>query len=113
MDKMNKAPIVVLVVGIVILLTFQNFKVLGLIGLIIFMIGVVLVAKEMHNQDCIKLIKEINANLKKIGFSDEEIKERQHELRVSTKPQLKQRKRQTEEEIERKRTSEFFDPLDK
>lgn len=113
MDKMNKTPIVVLVVGIVILLTFQNFKVLGLIGLIIFMIGVVLVAKEMHNQDCIKLIKEINANLKKLGFSDEEIKERQHELRVSTKPQLKQRKRQTEEEIEHKRTSEFFDPLDK
>ncbi|MDG5464056.1 hypothetical protein QAC99_13520 [Staphylococcus aureus] len=113
MDKMNKAPIVVLVVGIVILLTFQNFKVLGLIGLIIFMIGVVLVAKEIHNQDCIKLIKEINANLKKLGFSDEEIKERQYELRVSTKPQLKQRKRQTEEEIERKRTSEFFDPLDK
>ncbi|HDH4683555.1 MULTISPECIES: hypothetical protein [Staphylococcus] len=113
MDKMNKVPFIVLIVGIVFLLAFQNFKVLGLLGLIIFMVGVVLVAKEMHNQDCIKLIKEINANLKKLGFSDEEIKERQHELRISTKPQLKQRKRQTEEEIERKRTSEFFDPLDK
>ncbi|HDZ6232630.1 TPA: hypothetical protein RTW06_002390 [Staphylococcus aureus] len=95
------------------IMAFQEIQVLGFIGLVIFIIGIVLVGKEMHHQECIKLIEEINTNLKELSYTEEEIKERQHELRKSSKPELKQRKRQTEVQIERKKENKFFEPLDK
>ena len=111
--RTKKTPFIVAGIGIVIIMVFQNVKSLGLIGLILFGVGMVLVTMEMHRRDCAMLIDDINQNLKQLNFTDEEIEERQNELVASTKPQLKQRKRQTEDEIERQKTNDFFDQLDK
>lgn len=113
MSNFKITPIIILVIGSVMILVFQEMKILGLIGLVIFIVGVVLLGQEIHHQECVRLIEEINTNLKKLGYTEEEIKERQHELRKSSKPELKQRKRQTEVQIEREKENKFFEPLDK
>ncbi|HCX2646468.1 TPA: hypothetical protein OZI30_002701 [Staphylococcus aureus] len=112
MSDFKKTPIIIVVIGSIMILAFQEIQFLGFIGVVIFIIGIVLLGKEIHHQDCIKLIEEINTNLKELGYTEKEIKERQHELRKSSKSELKQRKRQTEVQIERKKEDKFFEPLD-
>ncbi|NGC23397.1 hypothetical protein G0X78_12570 [Staphylococcus aureus] len=113
MEYMRKTPFVVLGISFVILFLTQFFEHILVVGILLLLVGLGLLNKEMDRQDCLKKIKEINQDLKELDFTDLEIKERQNELMNSTKRELKQIKRETEEKLAQTKKEEFFDPLKK
>lgn len=110
---MNKIPFIITAIGIVIFMTFKNIEPLGMIGIIIFVGGLFACLNEVYKKEKLDLIKIVNSKLDELGFTKEEIDNRQDELKNSSRPELKSLVKECDNKIERKKKEDFFEPIDR
>ncbi|EZR31392.1 hypothetical protein [Staphylococcus aureus] len=110
---MNKIPFIITAIGIVIFMTFKNIEPLGMIGVIIFVGGLFACLNEVYKKEKLDLIKIVNSKLDELGFTKEEIDNRQDELKNSSRSELKSLVKECDNKIERKKKEDFFEPIDR
>ncbi len=110
---MNKIPFIITAIGIVIFMTFKNIEPLGMIGIIIFVGGLFACLKEVYKKERLDLIKIVNSKLDELGFTKEEIENRQDELKNSNKAELKLLIKECDDKINRRKKEEFFEPVNR
>ncbi|WP_239772187.1 MULTISPECIES: hypothetical protein [Mammaliicoccus] len=78
------------------------------IGLVLAIIGLILAVREMYKQESLELISKINDCLTELGYTDEQIKDRQVSLYQSDIDELKELKSKVDVKIKQKREDDFF-----
>lgn len=102
--------LVLMVVGLS--LTILNIKndtsIIFAIGMILTFIGLIFSLREAYKHESLKLISDINDCLTKLGYTDEQIKDRQAYLYQSDINELKALKSKVNVKIKQKREDDFF-----
>lgn len=111
---MNKLPWILIGVGaLLMLLTEGENLVIGWIAIIFLVLGFIPAYFQIKNNERQGLIKEINERLYKLGYTDNEVNERQPKLQSSTKSELKSIRRNTDFKIQQQKERAFFEPIEK
>lgn len=109
---MKSLPWIFIGIGcFLILVTEGNNTAIGIIAIIFLAIGAFPAYAQIKNSERQGHIKEINDLLYALGYTDEEVKERQAELNNYTVRDLKKIKAQAESELEEQKRRDFFEPI--
>lgn len=79
------------------------------IGMILTVIGIFLSMREVYKKERLDLIDDINAALLELGYTDEQIKDKETSLYRSDIDDIKALKSKVDLKVKQKREDDFFD----
>lgn len=111
---MKLLPWILVGVGVFLMLLAQESNpTISMIGLVLFLIGGLPGILQLRDYERQNEIREINDRLYALGFTENEVNERQAELKSYSKSKLKNIKHETNMKIEEQEKVDFFEPLNR
>lgn len=111
---MKLLPWILVGLGVFLMLLAQESNpTISMIGLVLFLIGGLPGILQLRDYERQNEIREINDRLYALGFTENEVNERQAELKSYSKSKLKNIKHETNMKIEEQEKVDFFEPLNR